>query len=137
MHYQFNWSVLWSGQSASWLLEGVLTTLELSVLAWLVAVFLGILSGALRTVTFAPLRAAAAFRLDPPAAPLPPDRPADDERIAQPPEELVGGADDQRRRAHVPDAPDRDVHGTGDRSADGGHADLPRDVSRHRDRDEP
>ena len=64
MHYQFNWSVLWSGQSASWLLQGVLTTLELSVLAWLVAVFLGILSGALRTVTFAPLRAAAVFYVE-------------------------------------------------------------------------
>ena len=64
MHYQFNWSVLWSGQSASWLLQGVLTTLELSVLAWLLAVFLGILSGALRTVTFAPLRAAAVFYVE-------------------------------------------------------------------------
>ena len=56
--------MLWSGQSASWLLQGLVTTLELSVLAWLLAVFLGILSGALRTVTFKPLRAAAAFYVE-------------------------------------------------------------------------
>jgi His/Glu/Gln/Arg/opine family amino acid ABC transporter permease subunit len=48
--------VLWSGQSGYWLLQGVLTTLELSALAWLLAVFLGIAAGALRTVRFLPLR---------------------------------------------------------------------------------
>jgi His/Glu/Gln/Arg/opine family amino acid ABC transporter permease subunit len=57
--YTFDWSVLWSGQSGAWLLQGLLTTLELSALAWLLAVALGILSGALRTVPFAPLRLAA------------------------------------------------------------------------------
>jgi His/Glu/Gln/Arg/opine family amino acid ABC transporter permease subunit len=62
--YQFQWSVLWSGQSASWLLQGLVTTLELSALAWALAVGLGILSGALRTVTFAPLRAAATFYVE-------------------------------------------------------------------------
>jgi His/Glu/Gln/Arg/opine family amino acid ABC transporter permease subunit len=58
--YTFNWSVLWTGQSGQWLLQGVLTTLALSALAWVLAVALGILSGALRTVPFAPLRAAGA-----------------------------------------------------------------------------
>jgi polar amino acid transport system permease protein len=48
--------VLWTGQSGHWLLQGLLTTLELSALAWLLAVALGILSGALRTVRFLPLR---------------------------------------------------------------------------------
>jgi len=62
--YQFQWSVLWSGQSGGWLLQGVLTTLEISALAWLLAVALGILSGALRTVPFAPLRAAATFYVE-------------------------------------------------------------------------
>ena len=56
MSYQFNWSVLWSGQSGAWLLQGVITTLELSLLGWLLAVFLGVISGALRTSPFAPLR---------------------------------------------------------------------------------
>lgn len=59
MRYEFNWSVLWSGQSGGWLLQGLLTTLEISALAWLLAVALGILSGALRTVPWAALRAAA------------------------------------------------------------------------------
>ncbi len=60
MNYAFNWSVLWTGQSGQWLLQGVLTTLALSALAWVLAVALGILSGALRTVPFAPLRASGA-----------------------------------------------------------------------------
>lgn len=64
MTYQFNWSVLWSGQSGAWLLQGILTTLEISALAWLLAVALGILSGALRTVPFAPLRALATFYVE-------------------------------------------------------------------------
>jgi His/Glu/Gln/Arg/opine family amino acid ABC transporter permease subunit len=62
--YQFNWSVLWSGQSGGWLLQGLLTTLQISVLAWVLAAFLGILAGALRTVRFAPLRAAAVFYVE-------------------------------------------------------------------------
>ena len=64
MSYQFNWSVLWSGQSGSWLLQGVLTTLAISILAWLLAVALGILSGAMRTVPWKPLRALAAFYVE-------------------------------------------------------------------------
>ena len=64
MSYQFNWSVLWSGQSGSWLLQGVLTTLGISILAWLLAVALGILSGAMRTVPWKPLRALAAFYVE-------------------------------------------------------------------------
>jgi His/Glu/Gln/Arg/opine family amino acid ABC transporter permease subunit len=48
--------VLWSGQSGHWLLQGVITTLELSALAWLLAVALGVTAGALRTVPFLPLR---------------------------------------------------------------------------------
>jgi His/Glu/Gln/Arg/opine family amino acid ABC transporter permease subunit len=56
LSYQFKWSVLWSGQSGHWLLQGVLTTLEISALAWLLAVVLGIAAGASRTVPFVPLR---------------------------------------------------------------------------------
>jgi His/Glu/Gln/Arg/opine family amino acid ABC transporter permease subunit len=64
VNYTFQWSVLWSGQSGSWLLQGVLMTLEISVLAWILAVVLGILSGVLRTVPFRPLRAAATFYVE-------------------------------------------------------------------------
>lgn len=60
MTYQFDWSVLWSGQTGTWLLQGVLITLELSGLGWLVAIALGVVSGALRTVPVAPLRCLAA-----------------------------------------------------------------------------
>src|SRR2546423_6746885 len=59
MSYSFKWSVLWTGESGRWLLQGLLTPLELSALAWLLAVALGIVAGALRTVRFAPLRWAA------------------------------------------------------------------------------
>ena len=56
MNYQLNWSVLWSGQTGGWLLQGLLTTLHISILAWLVAVTLGIVSGAFRTMPILPLR---------------------------------------------------------------------------------
>jgi len=56
--------VLWSGQSGVWLLQGLLTTLEISVLAWLLAVFLGVVAGALRTVSFRQLRAVAVFYVE-------------------------------------------------------------------------
>lgn len=64
MNYQFNWSVLWSGQSGVWLLQGLLLTLQISALAWVLAAFLGVLAGALRTVRFWPLRAAAVFYVE-------------------------------------------------------------------------
>ena len=64
MNYTFKWSVLWTGESGAWLLSGLLTTLELSALAWLLAVGLGIVSGALRTVKFRPLRALATFYVE-------------------------------------------------------------------------
>jgi His/Glu/Gln/Arg/opine family amino acid ABC transporter permease subunit len=56
MNYQLDWSVLWSGQTGGWLFQGLLTTLQLSIFAWLLAIALGILSGALRTVTILSLR---------------------------------------------------------------------------------
>src|SRR5499433_3075739 len=59
MNYRFDWSVLWTGQSGQWLLSGLITTIELSVCAWLLAVVLGIASGAMRTVPYRALRAVA------------------------------------------------------------------------------
>lgn len=64
MNYKFDWSVLWTGQSGQWLLSGLITTLELSACAWVLAVALGILSGALRTMPFRPLRAIATFYVE-------------------------------------------------------------------------
>jgi His/Glu/Gln/Arg/opine family amino acid ABC transporter permease subunit len=62
--YTFNWSVLWSGQSGTWLLQGLLTTLQISALAWVLALVLGIVSGALRTVPVMPLRALGTFYVE-------------------------------------------------------------------------
>jgi His/Glu/Gln/Arg/opine family amino acid ABC transporter permease subunit len=62
--YTFKWSVLWTGESGQWLLSGLIVTLELSALAWLLAVALGIVSGALRTVKFRPLRVLATFYVE-------------------------------------------------------------------------
>ena len=56
MNYQFDWSILWTGQSGAWLLQGVITTLQLTLLAWCLAVVLGIVAGAFRTLQFTPLR---------------------------------------------------------------------------------
>jgi len=64
VQYQFDWSVLWRGQSAQWLLQGILTTLEISALAWLLASALGVLSGALRTVPLRLLRVLATFYVE-------------------------------------------------------------------------
>ena len=54
--YTFHWSVLWTGQSAVWLLTGLITTLEISFLATIIALVLGVVSGALRTSNTGPLR---------------------------------------------------------------------------------
>jgi polar amino acid transport system permease protein len=54
--YRFDWSVLWSGQSGGWLLDGIVTTLQIFAFGLALAVILGILSGALRTVPLAPLQ---------------------------------------------------------------------------------
>jgi His/Glu/Gln/Arg/opine family amino acid ABC transporter permease subunit len=64
MNYNFDWSVLWTGQSGRWLLQGLITTLEMSLLAWVLALALGILSGALRTASLALLRWAATFYVE-------------------------------------------------------------------------
>jgi His/Glu/Gln/Arg/opine family amino acid ABC transporter permease subunit len=64
VRYTFNWSVLWSGQSGHWLLQGLLTTLEISALAWVLALALGVLAGALRTVPVRALRAVGTFYVE-------------------------------------------------------------------------
>ena len=64
MTYSFDWGVLWSGQSGAWLLQGLVITLEVSGIAWLLATALGILSGALRTAPVPPLRWLASFYVE-------------------------------------------------------------------------
>jgi glutamate/aspartate transport system permease protein len=54
--YQFQWSVLWTPPYVGWLLQGVLTTAALAVLAWALAATLGAVFGAVRTVPSGVLR---------------------------------------------------------------------------------
>lgn len=56
MTYDFQWSILWTGENGRWLLEGLWTTIRLSALSWIFACGLGILSGTLRTAPLWPLR---------------------------------------------------------------------------------
>ncbi len=49
MTYRFDWTVLWSGPSGGWLLHGLIITIQISFIAWLIAVVLGTVAGALRT----------------------------------------------------------------------------------------
>ena len=211
MNYQFNWSVLWTGQSGQWLLSGLITTLELSALR------VAARGGARHRVRRAPHRAAsgrsargrhvlrrvlperpaagvdvllvlrgaaaparrgpgvalrprarvlgggvrarrlqrrALLRGAPLRHPVHPAHPARGlgglgahhlpglplrdparraaahhsarhQRVAEPAQELVGGAHHQRGRADVPDAADRDLHRQGHRGAHRGHAHLP------------
>jgi len=48
--YQFQWSILWTSPYLHWLLQGILTTLTLAGLGWMLAAALGAVFGAVRTV---------------------------------------------------------------------------------------
>jgi glutamate/aspartate transport system permease protein len=62
--YQFQWSILWTHPYAGWLLWGVLTTLALTVLAWMLAATLGAFFGAARTSPSRFLRGAGAVYVE-------------------------------------------------------------------------
>jgi His/Glu/Gln/Arg/opine family amino acid ABC transporter permease subunit len=64
VNYEFDWSVLWSGQTGTWLLQGLLVTLRISVLAWVLALVLGVAAGATRTVRVPALRGLATFYVE-------------------------------------------------------------------------
>jgi len=59
MTYEFRWSVLWIQPHLTWLADGILTTLRLAAISWAIAVLLGIIFGAMRTVPFRPVRSIA------------------------------------------------------------------------------
>jgi len=64
MPYDFQWDVLWTGENGRWLVQGIWTTLRISALGWILACGLGVLSGALRTTPFRPLRALATIYVE-------------------------------------------------------------------------
>jgi His/Glu/Gln/Arg/opine family amino acid ABC transporter permease subunit len=64
LSYEFRWSVLWVEPHVTWLLNGLSTTLRLAAISWVIAVLLGIIFGAMRTVSFRPVRAVATFYVE-------------------------------------------------------------------------
>jgi glutamate/aspartate transport system permease protein len=48
--YNFDWSVLWKAPYGEWMLNGIWTTIHLSLLAWFLAVILGMTVGVLRVL---------------------------------------------------------------------------------------
>jgi len=64
LSYEFRWSVLWVEPHLTWLLNGLFTTLRLAAISWIIAVLLGIIFGAMRTVAFRPVRAVATFYVE-------------------------------------------------------------------------
>jgi glutamate/aspartate transport system permease protein len=55
--YKFDWGVLWRPPYGEWLLQGLWLTIQIGLVAWVIALALGILSGTLRSVPYRPLRA--------------------------------------------------------------------------------
>lgn len=52
LSYTFDWSVLWRHPYGGLLIKGILTTLHLSLLAWMIAVVLGVTVGIFRVLPF-------------------------------------------------------------------------------------
>jgi len=50
--YEFDWSVLWRHPYGIWILKGLLVTIEVGLLAWIIALILGIFIGTLRITTW-------------------------------------------------------------------------------------
>lgn len=59
LQYEFRWSVLWESPYGYWLLQGIKNTIVLSLLAWVIALALGIALGLLRTAPWRVPRAVA------------------------------------------------------------------------------
>ncbi len=59
LRYEFRWSVLWESPYGAWLLQGLKHTIVLSLLAWGLALALGIALGILRTAPWRVPRAVA------------------------------------------------------------------------------
>lgn len=51
--YDFDWSVLWRHPMGGWMLQGILTTIHLSMISWIIALLVGIVVGTLRVLPVA------------------------------------------------------------------------------------
>ena len=52
LNYDFDWSVVWRAPYGEMMLQGIQTTLKLSILAWVLAVFLGMLVAVLQVLPY-------------------------------------------------------------------------------------
>ncbi len=59
LQYEFRWGVLWESPYGYWLLQGIKNTIVISLLAWVMALALGIALGVLRTAPWRIPRAVA------------------------------------------------------------------------------
>lgn len=50
MVYQFDWSIIWTNPYFKWLVIGFIKTIEIGILSWIIALPLGIVIGALRSL---------------------------------------------------------------------------------------
>ena len=55
--YDFDWSVLWREPYGRWMVQGILTTIHLSLLGWVIACILGLTVGTMRVFPFRIARA--------------------------------------------------------------------------------
>ncbi|MBI1778186.1 MAG: amino acid ABC transporter permease [Proteobacteria bacterium] len=56
MQIEFDWSVLWRAPYGDWVASAILTTIELSLVSWVIALFLGTIIGILRASPHRPMR---------------------------------------------------------------------------------
>jgi glutamate/aspartate transport system permease protein len=56
MRYEFNWGMLIADPYFDWIIDGVLTTFQLALLSWVLALALGVLIGVFRVTNSRPLR---------------------------------------------------------------------------------
>ena len=48
MNYEFNWSMLLEEPYIDWIAEGLINTIQLSLMAWCIALTIGIIIGSIR-----------------------------------------------------------------------------------------
>lgn len=56
LNYEFKWSILWADPARTWIVEGLITTIVLSMSAWILALAIGLTIGTLRIARSRALR---------------------------------------------------------------------------------
>ena len=64
MNYEFNWSMLLEKPYIDWIIEGFLNTIQLSLMAWCIALTIGIIIGSIRMMKSPILRFIGTFYVE-------------------------------------------------------------------------